>query len=355
VTRLRIGVVGAGYMGPLHADKLVRLAAEDPGLVLAGIVDIKPERARIAAGRFGVGAHEDVREILSSVDALIVAVPTIEHYGVVRVALEAGVDVLVEKPIAASVEEGERLLALARRHDRVLQVGHLEWFNAAMDVIRDHFRRPRYAEAYRIGPFPDRATDIDVVRDVMIHDLDILQQLLGSEPVRIEAVGVPVLTPNIDVANARLVYPCGCVANLTASRVSASPMRMIRFFQPDGYFSVDFLNQAGFVARRTDGTEGAPPSIVAHRVAVEPGDALLAQLRAFVRAVRTRERPRVDGLDGLGALRTAVRVHDAIAAAESSLWPAPEAPRGAVVAPAPEDVARPTPATGPARSAPARR
>jgi predicted dehydrogenase len=318
--RLRIAVVGAGYMGPLHAEKLVRLASDDPGVELAGVVDIKPERARVAALRFGVPAYEDVREILPAADAVIVAVPTVEHYAVVRTALEAGVDVLVEKPIASTVEEGEHLLALARQHGRVLQVGHLEWFNAAMDVIRDHFRRPRYAEAYRVGPFPDRATDIDVVRDVMIHDLDILQQLLGDEPTRIEAVGVPVLTPNIDVANARLVYPGGCVANLTASRVSASPMRMIRFFQPDGYFSADFLNQAGFVARRTRGAV-TPPSIVAHKVDVARGDALLAQLRAFVRAVRTRERPRVDGLDGLGALRTAVRVHDAIAAAERGATP----------------------------------
>jgi len=353
VTRLRIAVVGAGYMGPLHADKLVRLAAADPGLVLTGIVDIKPERARTTARRFGVDAFEDIREILPRVDAVIVAVPTVEHYGVVRVALEAGVDVLVEKPIAASVEEGERLIELARRCDRVLQVGHLEWFNAAMDVIRRHFRHPRYAEAYRIGPFPDRATDIDVVRDVMIHDLDILQQLLGDEPLEVSAMGVPVLTPSIDVANARLVYPHGCVANLTASRVSASPMRMIRFFQPDGYFSVDFLNHAGFVARRTTGAPGAPPQIVARRVAVAAGDALLAQLEAFVRAVRQRGRPRVDAGAALGALRTAVRVHDAIAANEAR----PGSAAAGLDAPPPEAslprVAAATPAGEPGAAAPA--
>jgi predicted dehydrogenase len=161
--------------------------------------------------------------------------------------------------------------------------------------------------------FAERAVQrITHDRHLMIHDLDILQQLLGHEPTTVEAVGVPVLTPNIDIANARLVYPCGCVANLTASRVSVSPMRMIRFFQPDGYFSVDFLNQAGVVARRAAGPPGGSPQIVAAKVEVAPGDALLGQLRAFVGAVRTRERPRVDGLNGLGALRTAVRVHDAI-------------------------------------------
>ncbi len=311
--RLRIGVVGAGYMGPLHADKLVRLAAEDPHLELAGVVDIKPVRAQATAHRFGVPAYEDVSEILPHVDAVIVAVPTVEHFRVVRSVLEAGVDVLVEKPIAASIEEAERLLDLARRHGAVLQVGHLEWFNSAMDVIRDHFRRPRYVEACRIGPFPDRATDVDVVRDLMIHDLDILQQLLGHEPQRIEAVGLPVLTPKVDVASARLVYPCGCVANLTASRVSSSPARTIRFFQPDGTVSVDFLNQAGVVARRVEGGPKGAPRIVARKVEVTPGDALLAQLRAFVMAVRRLDRPRVDGEGGLGALRTALRVHEAIA------------------------------------------
>lgn len=312
MTTRRLGVVGAGYMGPLHAEKLVQLADGGAPVSLAGIVDIKPVRAAATARRFGVPAYERVDEILSSVDALVVAVPTVEHYSVVRAALEAGVDVLVEKPIAASVEEAERLIGSARRHDCVLQVGHLEWFNPAMDLIREQFRKPRFVEGYRIGPFPERATDIDVVRDLMIHDLDILQQLLGAEPIRVEAVGMPVVTSHVDVANARLVYPCGCVASLTASRVSASPMRMIRFFQPDGYFSADFLNQCGVVARGGEAEEGGVRSLVAHKLDVGRGDALLAQLGHFIESLETRQRPLVDGLDGVGALRTALRVHRAI-------------------------------------------
>ncbi|MFP6641209.1 MAG: Gfo/Idh/MocA family oxidoreductase, partial [Myxococcota bacterium] len=243
--KLRFGVAGVGYMGPLHAEKLVELEAENTPIQLVGVADIKPSKARRAAERFGVPGFDRVEDMLPGLDALIVAVPTIEHFPVVRAALQAGVDVLVEKPVAASLGEARQLLDMADSRGLILQVGHLEWFNAAMDVIRQHFRKPHFVEAYRVGPFTDRSTDIDVVRDLMIHDLDIIQQLLGEEPERIEAVGLPVLTPSADVANARLVYPSGCVASLTASRVSPSPIRKIRFFQPDGYFSADFLNQAG--------------------------------------------------------------------------------------------------------------
>jgi predicted dehydrogenase len=299
-------------MGPLHAEKLALLGAEPDAPILAGVADIRPSRARAAGRRFGVPSFDDVKGLLPHVDALVVAVPTVEHYGVVRTALEAGIDVLVEKPIAANLDEARRLLQLADEGGCVLQVGHLEWFNAAMEVIRQHIRAPRFIEAHRIGPFPDRATDIDVVRDVMIHDLDILQQLLGEEPDRIDAVGVPVLTASVDVANARLTYPGGCVANLTASRVSPSPMRRMRFFQPDGYFSVDFLEQSAVVVRRDEGADDEAASVRVEKIEVRRGDALLAQLRSFLRAVRTRERPQVDGPIGLGALRTAIRVNEAM-------------------------------------------
>lgn len=299
-------------MGPLHAEKLVELEAENDGVQLVGVADIKPSKARRAAERFGVPGFERVEDMLPGLDALIVAVPTVEHFPVVRAALQAGVDVLVEKPVAASLEEARQLLDMAESRGLVLQVGHLEWFNAAMDVIRQHFRKPHFVEAYRVGPFTDRSTDIDVVRDLMIHDLDIIQQLLGEEPERIEAVGLPVLTPSADVANARLVYPSGCVASLTASRVSPSPIRKIRFFQPDGYFSADFLNQAGVVARKDDPETSGGEVLQFDKVEVRRSDALLAQLRGFIQALRTRERPTVDGMNGLGALRTAIRVNEAI-------------------------------------------
>ena len=310
--RIRLGVIGAGYMGTLHVSKLAELAARGEDIELCGVVDIKPDRAQSVAQRFGVPAYDEIAPILPQVDAVIVAVPTVDHFSVVRTALVAGLDVLVEKPIAASVPEAQALIELAKRHRCVLQVGHLEWFNSAMDVIRDYFRRPRYAEAHRIGPMPERSVDLDVIRDLMIHDLDILQQLLGDEPREVEAVGIPVLTPNVDIANARLVYPCGCVANLTASRISSRPERSIRFFQPEATVSVDFLRQAGSVTRRLSGEVGRPVRVEERAIEVVPGDALVEQLLAFVESIRGRTRPRVDGPSGLGALRTAVRVRAAI-------------------------------------------
>ncbi len=320
---LRIGLVGAGYMGSLHAEKLETMRRAGAELHLAGVCDIEPRRACELSERHGVPVHDDLRSLLSCVDAVIVAVPTVAHFDVVRSALEANVDVLVEKPIAATLEEAEALLVLAGSRGLVLQVGHLEWFNSAMQVIREHIREPRFIEAHRMGPFPDRATDMDVVRDLMIHDLDILQQLLGEEPDQIDAVGVPVLTANIDIANARISYPSGCVANLTASRVSPTPMRKIRFFQPNGYFSVDFLQQSAVAARRPGAANGERPSIEIEKLNVGRGDALTGQLQAFVRVLRTRETPQVDGLGGIGALRTALRVNAAISP------PEPETPRRA--------------------------
>jgi predicted dehydrogenase len=311
MSELRIGLIGAGYMGALHAEKLSVLQERGHGLRLVGVADLIASRAEAIGRRYGVPAYGDFRGLLPALDAAIVAVPTVAHHGVVRLALNAGVDVLVEKPIAATLDEAEQLLSLAQKNRCVLQVGHLEWFNSAMQAIRDHIDRPIFIDAQRVGPFPDRATDIDVVRDLMIHDLDILQQLLGDEPERIEAVGVPVIGPNVDIANARLVWKNGCVANLTASRVSPTPMRRIRFFESDGYFSVDFLAQAAVAARR-ESVAGEPARIEVEKLEVPRGDALLAQLEAFEEALRTRSRPRVDGAGGLGALRTALRVNAAM-------------------------------------------
>jgi len=299
-------------MGRLHAEKLAALAAEDERIEFAGVADVRPERARGVAHRLETSAWGDHLPLLAHVDAVVVAVPTISHFEIVRDALKAGADVLVEKPIASSLPEAERLLSLAQAGDRVLQVGHLEWFNGAMSVIREHIREPRFIEVHRLGPFPDRATDIDVVRDVMIHDLDILQQILGEAPSEIDAVGVSVLSDQVDIANARLRFPGGCVANLTASRVTSTPTRKIRFFQPDGYFSVDFLDQAAVAIRREPAAGAAPAAMRLEKLDVDRGDALAAQLRDFLGAVRTRTRPAVDGVDGLDALRTAVRVNQAM-------------------------------------------
>jgi predicted dehydrogenase len=309
VNPLRILLIGAGHMGRLHAEKVAALREAGAGIALAGVADIELGRAREVADKEGAPSGTDHCQLLRHADAAIVAVPTVAHFRVVRDVLEAGRDVLVEKPIAATVSEAEQLMALAQSRRQILQVGHLEWFNPAMQVIREQIRRPRFVEGHRMGPFPQRATDIDVVRDLMIHDLDILQQLLGEEPDRVEAVGIPVLTPNVDIANARLSYPGGCVANLTASRVSPTPMRKIRFFQPNGYFSIDFLEQSAVVFRRERAGEEVEPEIQIERPEVSRGDALLAQLRSFLDALRTRVQP--DGA-ALGALRTALRVIDSM-------------------------------------------
>jgi predicted dehydrogenase len=226
--------------------------------------------------------------------------------------LEGGCDVLVEKPIAATLAEAEKLLARARELGRVLQVGHLEWFNPAMRRVLSLIHRPRFVEAHRLGPFPGRATDVDVVRDLMIHDLDIVQRLVGEEPARVESIGVPVVSDRVDIANARLTFPGGCVANLTASRVSPTPMRKIRFFQPDGYFSIDFLGLAVVIARRGEADAAGERRVEIEQLAIDPEDALLAQLRSFVEAIATRRVEAGDAATGLAALRTALRVIEAM-------------------------------------------
>ncbi len=322
MSQLRIGVIGAGHMGTLHAQKIAALRDQGADVEVGGVVDLDPVRAQVLGSKVGASFHTDARELWSGSDpdalgsgprvaAVVVAVPTLSHYHVVREALEAGMDVLVEKPIAADLREAEELLALAESGGRVLQVGHLEWFNSALEAISGRIDRPLFIEAHRMGPFADRATDIDIVRDLMIHDLDIMQQILGEPPDRIEAVGIPVLTPNVDIANARISFPGGCVANVTASRVSNTPQRKLRFFQREGCIAVDFLAQSVTVFRRHQ-VNGAEPQIVVEELEVSRRDALLSQMRDFVRAVRTRERPKVDGVGGLDALRTAVRVVEAM-------------------------------------------
>jgi predicted dehydrogenase len=299
-------------MGRSHARKVAALHGVGGGLALASVADVDLERARSLGAELGAPASADVAAALRGADAAIVAVPTRAHFEIVRGALEAGLDVLVEKPIAATLDEAEALVELAEKRGRVLQVGHLEWFNAALCAVRGRIAKPRFVEAQRVGPFAERGADVDVVRDLMIHDLAILQQLLGEEPERIESIGVPVVTDEIDIANARVRFASGCVANLTASRVAANAVRKIRIFQRDAYLSIDFLSPAARIVRRTIPPGGGAPRMETEDLAVEPRDALLAQLEDFVAAVRTRGTPAVPGREGLRALRTALRVVEAM-------------------------------------------
>jgi predicted dehydrogenase len=294
-------------MGALHARKVAELRAAGEGISLEVVADPDIARARAVAADHGATALGDPAEVPGRADVAIVAVPTVAHAAVVMPLLRAGLDVLLEKPIAATLEDAEAILDLAREHGRMFQVGHLERFNAALRKVRTRIARPRFAEVHRLGPFPGRATDVDVVRDLMIHDLDLLQHLIGEEPARIEAIGVPVLSSEVDIANARLVYPGGCVANVTASRVSATPLRKFRLFQASGYLSIDFLAQSAVAFHRVE-DGGGTPRIEMETLDIDREDALMAQLRAFIDAVRTRSAPLVTGEDAVRTLRTALRV-----------------------------------------------
>jgi predicted dehydrogenase len=308
----RFALVGAGYMGRLHAEKLAALAAQGE-LRFVAVCDVDAARAEEVAARHGVEALGDPSALAGRADAAVVAVPTIDHARVAGALLEAGLDLLVEKPIAATREQARSLIDAARRGGRVLQVGHVERFARAFREIQPVLSRPRFIEGHRIGPYPARATDVSVVLDLMIHDLDIATWLVGAEVERVEAVGVPVLSKTEDIANARVRFTNGCILNLTASRVSLEKLRKIRLFQTDAYISIDFgANKLTLV--RLERKEGgdAPPRIRSETLELDGGDALLAQDRAFAQAVRERSAPVVSGEDGLRALDLALRIQEAI-------------------------------------------
>jgi predicted dehydrogenase len=296
---VRVGVVGVGALGQHHA----RVYAGLPGAVLAGVYDADAGRAAEVAARHGVRAFTDLAELAGAAEAISVAVPTVDHHRVARALLEAGRDVLLEKPMTASLEEARDLIRLADQKGAILQVGHIERFNPAVDTLRKAGLQPRFIEVHRLSPFSPRSLDVDVVLDLMIHDLDIVLCLDGSEPVQVDAVGVPVLTSKVDIANARLRFASGLIANLTASRVSAEKVRKFRVFSPKTYVSVDFAARSAQVYRLIQGQGG--PEITGDRTAAPDVEPLQRQLAAFVAAVRDRSAPVVTGADGLRALTLA--------------------------------------------------
>jgi predicted dehydrogenase len=296
---VRVGVVGVGALGQHHA----RVYADLPGARLAGVYDTDGARAEEVVARHGGRAFEDVQELLAEVDAVSVAVPTADHHRVARLLLEAGKDVLLEKPMTTTIAEAEDLIGLAADRAAILQIGHIERFNPAVDVLKATVSRPRFIEVHRLGSFSPRSLDIDVVLDLMIHDLDIVLTLDVSEAVQVDAVGVPVLTPRVDIANVRLRFASGLIANLTASRVSAEKVRKFRVFSPRTYISVDFARREAQVYRLAEGSGG--PEIQVERTAAPDEEPLRRQLEAFVECVRSRAQPVVTGADGLRALRLA--------------------------------------------------
>jgi predicted dehydrogenase len=302
-----VAVIGVGSLGTHHA----RILAALPEARLVAVVDRDLARARDIGGRHGVAFFADYRQLDPGIEAVTVAVPTTEHPAVVSDCLTRGFAVLVEKPMAARVEEGEAMVAQAERSGRLLCVGHTERFNPAVRAVAARARHPRFIEAHRLGVFTARSTDVDVVLDLMIHDLDVILSLVPAPLETVDAVGVQALTDKVDIANARLRFAGGCVANVTASRISTDRVRKLRIFEDDSYTSIDYAEQSvvAYALRRT----GGRPEIVRDPIEVHPEEPLAVELRAFVRAVRGEAERCVTAREGLAALRAARQVVDQIA------------------------------------------
>lgn len=300
---VRIAVIGVGHLGRHHA----RILSTMEGARLVAVVDAIPERAEEVAAASSTRPLTDYRDLLEEIDAAVVAVPTDQHREVAAPFLERGIPVLVEKPLSRSLADADAMLAAAQASGTILAVGHTERHNPAVAVALRLVTAPRFIEVHRLSAFPDRSLDIDVVFDLMIHDLDVILSLVRSEVSAIEAVGVPVLTPRFDIANARLRFASGCIANVTASRISRERVRKIRFFQPDSYISVDYAAQEveGWRLVRQD---GARPSIQGGPLPVAREEPLRRELADFVGAARRRSAPLVDGMAGRQALELATRI-----------------------------------------------
>jgi predicted dehydrogenase len=300
---MKMAVIGVGHLGRHHA----RILAATEGVELTAIVDINEQRAGDVAREFASRAHTDWREIIGQVDAVTLAAPTDVHAAIAEPLLDRGVHVLVEKPMTATTAEADRLIALAASRNVTFAVGHSERFNPAVAHAKPLVRDPRFIEVHRLGTSPDRSLDIDVVFDLMIHDLDLILDIVSSEVVDVEAVGVPVLTPRVDIANVRLKFANGCIANLTASRISRDRVRKIRFFQRDCYVSVDYAAQEVEMYRLVP-KPGQMPAIEGGKLDVAREEPLRRELDDFVDAIRRRRPPVVTGSQGRAALALAERV-----------------------------------------------
>jgi predicted dehydrogenase len=311
---LRVGVIGVGHLGYHHA----RIYSSLDGVELVGVVDQDQDRAAEVAAEFCPGGHFAVEADLlaAGIDAASVVVPTSAHHAVTLGLLRSGADVLVEKPIATGIAEAEEMVAVAEAAGRILQVGHIERFNSAVIALFETITRPRFIEVHRLSPYPMRGADVSVVLDLMIHDLEIVRALVRSDPVSVDAVGVPVFSESEDIANARLRFASGCVANVTSSRVSMDKMRKIRIFEEEAYLSTDYGEQEVRVYRKKRGARVDPASpmdaITIETLPVQREEPLRLELESFADCVRSRRRPLVSGADALDALRLAQRITDSI-------------------------------------------
>lgn len=300
---VRVAVAGAGAFGRNH----VRVLRDLPAAELVGVFDIDRERARTLAEEFGVGVLDSVAEVAGKCEAAVVAVPTVAHAEIGGALLAAGLDVLVEKPIAPSLAQARQLIELAQKHERILQVGHLERFNPAVELLERTVKLPLFFEIHRMSVFTPRSLDVDVVLDLMIHDIEILLALTRSAPTEIKAAGIHVLSEKSDIANVRMEFPGGVVANLTASRASTEKVRKLRVFEPGAYHSLDYSKQELFTIQI-----GAQRQIRLQPHTVAKGEPLQLELEAFLRSVVSREKPKVDGETSYAALEVALAVVDKI-------------------------------------------
>ncbi len=344
-TALRVAVAGAGAFGKNHLRVYRELEAADLGVALVAAVEPEPTRAAETAARYAISVYSTVDELLSAdlkLDAATVAVPTVHHHAVASALLGAGLDLLVEKPLAATLAEADDLIALAHRGRRILQPGHLERFNPAVLAVQPQLRRPMFFESHRLSIFGPRALDVDVVLDLMIHDLDIVLTFAASPVREVRAVGLPILSPKVDIANVRVEFESGCVANFTASRVSTERVRKLRFFEPRQYVSIDYARQDLLVIR-VDGAAGLPPEMQAAIAAgkadpallaklaaanaagpapglsfakppVTPGEPLRLEILSFLESVRTRRAPQVTARQGRDALALALEIQASMVA-----------------------------------------
>ena len=296
--RVKVGVAGVGHMGKEHA----RIYSELQEVELVGVHDSNPDTARKIAAKCKTRAFGSLEEMVAAVDAASIVTPTSTHLAIAEPFLKRGKHVLVEKPIAMDTGEARKLVDLAEKHGAKLAVGHVERFNPVLVALEERLGRPRFIEAHRLSPYPGRSTDIGVVMDLMIHDLEIILHLVRSPVTSVDAVGVPVLSKGEDIANARIRFANGCVANLTTSRISPEKLRKIRVFQDDAYLSLDYMKQEGEIYKRLDG------KITRDKIPVMKGEPLKNQLAEFVMNVRENTDPRVAGAHGFEALKLASQI-----------------------------------------------
>jgi predicted dehydrogenase len=307
--KVRVGVIGAGYLGKFHAEKYFQMSDAE----LVGVVDIDEQQAIKIANEVSTKAYKNYHDLIGKVDAVSIVVPTHAHFTISKDFLENDIDVLIEKPITTTIEQADELIKIAENRGLIIQVGHLERFNPAVFALKDIVNNPKFIESHRLSTFKGRGTDVSVVLDLMIHDIDIIASLVKSEIKNLHAAGIPVITDQVDIANTRIEFENGCVANVTASRISTKDERKTRLFQRDAYISVDFANhEISIVRKNKDEVNSIIPGMEIKNLCFTKGDALKDELEAFVKSVSIRQEPEVTGQTGRDALKVALSIMEQI-------------------------------------------